>query len=570
MLHRQNDKMRTRLASLGFAMALEPIPNLKGFDLDLMNDEGGINGDYYGTSGTTLRTKTTSSHTAGRSARTSGEVETAPSSPFMQRPLKRQRHDSPRPNHTQIEPPNSRDAMPPPQKPMSRIRSVRNKIIPTLRKKFGSGRSTQAPEYISHSRDDAHMNDDGRWLDTRSGSARDGRGQDRHDKYRDETTYMTGALPIGHASYNESSRGSQMLSSIGADDDGHDFTFRAPSPVKTNQGRHGHRPVQLPTEPSYMRLMDGLAGDVDVELGLKDPRNNISSYDHGQHRYEDTDQENRRPDLPFQQQVSHRQYPQDGDCPGEVLIDRPDRSYHRTFQELTRNPITPAPQRFQQTVHQIESVVSPYVERYNRNTTHFSQPRIAETQDSSNRFVAYRSQNPQMIATEPDWREPRGVNGLSFFESPVISGSHQHSQHRPERQHINRPPLSRQYQSRNLTSRGLITRPGAVQSPFFRESAYGSSRDRPTYDRQPHVQSNAAVPFPSFNRSSYTRMSQVPSSMPSIVIGRSPVRTQPQWSALQRMGVRSSRHQSSKNVGQGYADQTRNLFSSAGRRSVRR
>jgi hypothetical protein len=46
MLHRQNDKMRTRLASLGFAMALEPVPNLKGFDLDLMNDEGGINGDY--------------------------------------------------------------------------------------------------------------------------------------------------------------------------------------------------------------------------------------------------------------------------------------------------------------------------------------------------------------------------------------------------------------------------------------------------------------------------------------------------------------------------------------------
>ncbi|KAH5426854.1 hypothetical protein HBI52_126590 [Parastagonospora nodorum] len=579
----QNDKMRERLASVGFAMQLEPVPNLKRFDLDLINDDGGINGDYYGTSGTTLRKKTTSSHTAGRSAHTSGDVVVAPSSPFMQRPSKRQRIESPLPNNMQIDPPSSRDAMPPPSKAASRMRSVR-KMFPTLRKKFSSGRSTQASEYDIHSGEDVHMDEDRQWDDPTYGSVRSVRASERQYHHRDGTPYMTGALPVGDEPHGASKRGSQLLSSIGIDNDGPNFTFRAPSPVKMGKRWNLHQPVQLPTEPSYIRLMDGLSGEVGVELGLKDPRESSSnsyrpgnatwrssSYDHDQHRYGETDQENWSPDLPSQQPPGpHGQSLPRGYRSGAVQPDRTDHRQNGAFQELAHNPMTLAPRKFQQPGHQIENVVSHYIESNNHNAAQFSKPRMAETQDSSNHFAAYRSPRPRMIAPEPGWREWRGLNGLSFFESPVISRSHQQPQRVQDQQQINRPPPSRQYQSRNVTSKGFITRPKAEQSPFFRDSAYGSSRDRASPNRQQHVQTSAAIPFPSFNRSTYSRPSQVPSTMPSIVAGRSPVRTQPQWDALQRVGVRSSRHDFSKNTSNAHGDSTRIIFPSAGRRSVRR
>jgi len=567
--------MRERLASVGFAMQLEPVPNLKRFNLDLINDDGGINGDYYGTSGTTLRNKTTSSHTAGRSAHTSGNVAVAPSSP---RPPKRQRVDSPLPDNMQIDSPSSRDAMPPPSKTVSRMRSVR-KMFPTLRKKFSSGRSTQASKYDIHSGEDIHMDEDRQWDDRTYGSVRSVRGSERHEG----TPYMTGALPVGDALYGASTRGSQLLSSIGVNNDEPNFTFRAPSPVKMDRRGNSHQSVQLPTEPSYIRLMDGLSGEVGVELGLKDPRGSISnsyppgdaawpsnSYDHDQHRYGEMDQENWRPDLPSKQQVPHGQSLPKGYRLSAVQPDRTDHRYDRTFQEMAHNPMTPAPRKFQQPSHQIENVVSPYIESNNHNATQFSKPRMAETQDSSNHFAAYRSPRPRVIAPEPDWREPRGLNGLSFFESPVISRSHRQPQRVQEQHQINRPPPSRQYQSRNLTSKGFITRPMAEQSPFFRDSAYGSSRDRPSPNSQQHVQSSNAIPFASFSRSTYSRPSQVPSAMPPIVSERSQVRTQPQWDALQRVGVRSSRHDFGQNAGNAHGGSAPNFFPGVGRRSVRR
>lgn len=562
-------------------MALEPVPNLKGYDLDAMNDEGGINGDYYGTSGTSLR-KTTSSHTAGRSAHTSGNVVTAPLSPFVQRPLKRQRVDSPLPDNMQIEPPSSRNAMPPPQEHVSRMRSVR-KIFPSLRKKFSNGRSAQALEHTPRHSEDTHMVGDGQWNSTRYGSVIGSQASTQHDNCRNESPYMSGALPIERPSQGASSRPPKLLSNMGVDNDGPGFTLRAPSPVKVSKRGESHHPVQLPTEPSYMRLMDGLSGDVGVELGLKDPRESdfntyrspkgvgqAHPYSREPRSYENVeDRENWRPEFSSRHQKSHGPFFSTGNCVESVQQNRTDYQGGRAFEESAHNPVTPAPRRNQQPGQQIESVVSPYIESSNRNMQHFSNRRNAETKASSNHSVGSRSQRLHMIAPEPIWREPRGLNGLSFFESPVISGQ-RYSQRIQERRQIDRPPPSRQYQSRNLTSKGFITRPEAEQSPFFRDSAYGSIRDRPVHVNQPHLQSSSAIPIPSFHRSSYSRSAQVLSTMPSIVSGRYPVRTQPQWDALQRVGVRSSRHEFSKDTGNAYAAPTRNLFSSAGRRSVRR
>jgi hypothetical protein len=561
--------MRSRLASLGFAMALEPVPNLKGFDLDALNDDGGMNGNYHDTPGASMR-KTSSSHTAGRSAHTSGNAKTAPSSPFMHRPLKRQRIDSPLPKNMQVELPTSRDAMPPPKKPLSRIRSVR-KIFPTLRNKFSSGRSTQASDYNNRSGDDLQMYEYGQWEDERGSTAR----EDSHDG----TPYMSGALPVEPPSQGSNPCASQLLSSGGIDNNGPDFKFRTTSPVKISKSS-SRQSSQLPTEPSYIRLMDGLSQDNGIELGLKDPRGqNLNTYQaleeyrqvipYGQdaRSYREVNLKEHRPREQAPQYRSTRgpSLPAGSHCESAQTI-RTNRYYDRTSQESTHHPVTPAPRRYQQPDHQIESVVSPYVERYDRNLSYFARPWIAETQDSSNHFAGYRLQKPRIVEPQTSWREPRGLNGLSFFDSPVISKDQPYrNSHEP--QQTCRPPSIRHYQSRNLNSSGFITRPDIGHSPFFRDSAYGSSRPQPTYPTQQHMYSKSAVPSPSFSRSSHSRTGHVPSTMPSTVTGRSPVRTQPQWEGLQRTGVRSSRHELSKNP---HAGPGRNLLSSVGRPSIRR
>jgi hypothetical protein len=559
--------MKKRLASLGFTMALEPVPNLRGYDLDAINDDGGINGDYYGTSGTSLR-DITSSHTAGRSAgrsaQTAGNAATVPSSPFVQRPPKRQRVDSPLPNNMHIEQPCSRDAMPPPQKTVSRMHSVR-KIFPTIRKKF-SGSSTKEPQYKPRNKaEDVHMYEDEHWNDQAIVTANDSHVSMSQDDYRSGTPYMSGALPVEQPPQSSNHRGSQLLSSVGADHDQADFTFRASSPVKLSKGSNSrHQVQQLPSEPSYLRLMDGLSQDNEIELGLKDPRDSAPS------NYRTMDEE--RQVMPYSQDprrfkelnmceswgqrpMSHSHMPRGSSFQTRSDLSaahriQTDNNHNRVRHGTTWNPVTPAPRSYQQSGHQAESVVSPYVERNNRNTPHLSISRITEPQDSSKRSAVYRSQRPRMIEHESDWCEPRQLNALSFFESPVIS-RHPSPQRSHTRQYIERPPPSRHYQSRNLDSSGFITRPPPENSPFFRDSAYGSSRDRPTYSGQQYMHSNSGIPFPSLNRSFHARTGQVPSAMPPIVSTGSPVRTQPQWDALQRMGVRSSRHVYSRNAGHG-------------------
>ena len=558
--------MQQRLAQLGFAIALEPIPNnFRRLDPRALDDGYGPEADHYGSNGS-LR-KTASSHTAGRSAHTSGNA-TAPSSPFLQRPKKRQRLDSPLPN--------SRDAMPPPQKPMSRMQSVTRKIIPTLRKKFTGGRSTPAPHVDDSYGRDVQMRGNEHWEDTMNSRTT------THQYHHSESPYMSGALPVEQATQATASHGSQLLSSIGVESDKPDFTFRASSPVRNIKQDRNHQPVQLPTEPSYIRLMDGLTHDSGMELGLKDPRQHDSSayqYDSGQ-RQVNSHPEHGRQHPRWNDRVPsdpghrfHLQVPNGSSFPVGRLLEHPrdqsaDVHVIRAYQEPL-NPATPAARRQQQQSHQMESVVSPFVDNHYRQTPMYSKTRIAEPQDSSNRSVAYPSPRPRLVEIELAWREPRSLNGLSFMDSPVNSRNrpihYNHDQRAPEQQYP-----SQRYQSRNLDSRGFITRPETGKSPFFRGSAYESPPERPSYLRQQQVQAKPANSFAYFNRSSRPRSGQVPASMPSIVSGRSPVRSQPQWQALQRMGVRSSRHEFSSNAGSTFDHSSRNVYSSAGRRRVRR
>ncbi|KAL1797313.1 hypothetical protein ACET3X_003919 [Alternaria dauci] len=263
MLVDQNGRMQERLRQLGFAMALEPIPNFEGIDPHAFDSDEAL---PKGTRqpGAKLRT-TASSHTAGRSAHTTGRLGTASSSSFIQRPLKRQRLDSPLPNKMQIDPPSSRDAMPPPPKPMSRMQSMR-KMLPSFRKKSSTGRSNPIVGDAFEDNDDVQMYDNAHWRDA---------GADRrsgHDGFRGETPCMSGALPVEQSFQVSDPRDSQPLPSTGLYDNQSDFTCRTSSLVKSDKQANGHRPVHLPTERSYIRLMDGLSSDNGVELGLKDPR----------------------------------------------------------------------------------------------------------------------------------------------------------------------------------------------------------------------------------------------------------------------------------------------------------
>lgn len=575
--------MKQRLASLGFAMH-DPIPNLKDVDLDILGDDGGINGDHYSTSGTAVR-NIGSSHTAGRSAGRSAQAAsnpfTAPSNPFGQRPLKRQRVDSPLPNNMQADQPNSRDAMPPPQKPVSRMRSMR-KIFPTLRKKFSSGRSVEATERGSRRDEDVHMYENSHWNGTSQVSANGSQASMHRDDLGSGSRYMSGALPVGNSSQSPHHRGSKALSTIGVDNDEAGFTFRAPSPVKLNNRGSDLQPVQLPSEPSYIRLMDGLSQDTGFELGLKDPRVNVSRTYHptGEYRqvlrnrpcfreYEESgDREDWSRGPPFQHQSDRGPSFTNGSSLESRREPQTNRHRNRTHRNATHNPVTPTSRVYPQAGQQIESVVSPYVEGVSRNTPKFLNPRVAEPQHSSNRSVGYRSRAFPRLDPTPRWSEPKGLNSLSFFNSPVMPEG-RFQQDSQDYQQCNTAPPSH-YQNRNLNSSGFMTRPEPERSPFFRDSAYGSSRDRPTHFEHQRTQSNAAIPLPSFRRSQYSRTGQIPSNMPSIVSSQSPVRREPHWKTLQQVGVRSSQQNFGGNAGNGFPLSARNIIPSAGRRNVRR
>jgi hypothetical protein len=172
--------------------------------------------------------------------------------------------------------------------------------------------------------------------------------------------------------------------------------------------------------------------------------------------------------------------------------------------------------------------------------------------------------DPQAVS-----REPRSLNGLSFFDSPVNSRNepidYRHGRRVPEP-----TPAAHHHQSRHLDPRGFTNRPEEGGSSYVRDSTYGSSQNRPTHSSQAPRFSQAAISLPSFSRSSNSHLGQVPSRMPSIIPARSSAYTQPQWENLQRMGVRSSRNAYGSISGNTFASAPRDVFSTAGRRNVRR
>ncbi|CAG5181999.1 uncharacterized protein ALTATR162_LOCUS9941 [Alternaria atra] len=358
MLVDQNGRMQKRLAQLGFAMALEPVPNFKGIDPLTFDSDEALPEDI-GQPGVKLRT-TASSHTAGRSAHTTGRLGTTSSGSFVQRPMKRQRLDSPLPNNIQIDHPSSRDAMPPPPQPMSRMRSMR-KMFPSFRKKFSRDRSHSVADEAFEDNGDAQMYENGHWQDTEFDKC-----PARND-FRGEAHYMSGALPVEQSHQASDPLRSQLPS---FQDNGSNFTFQAPSPVKMDKQGNGHCLVDLPTEPSYIRLMDGLLGDNGVELGLKDPR--------------------KQPNTNYCGDSGNRQVPHDYlnedilqgvDCEKRWNLGHPFmhqspsgsftsvdvREYSPSHRQTNRytnrakdisalGPATPAPRRQQHPGHQIESV----------------------------------------------------------------------------------------------------------------------------------------------------------------------------------------------------------------------
>jgi len=568
--------MQKRLAQLGFAMALEPVPNFKGINPHAFDSDEG-SPERSGRSDGKLRT-TASSHTAGRSAHTTGRLGTASSGSFVPRPMKRQRLDSPLPANTQAGHPSSRDAMPPPPKPMSRMQSMR-KMFPSLRKKFSSDRSRSAADGSFEDDADVQMYDNGHWQDVEV-SRHPGR-----DDFRGETPYMSGALPVEQAHQASDVRGSQLLASAGLQDNRSDFTFRASSPVKTDKQISGHRTIHLPTEPSYIRLMDGLSRDNGMELGLKDPREqtNTDYRNDGRNRQvlpayrhernaERVDYQGPL-DLghPFMHQSPHR-------SPAFVDARRYPSSDHQTNEYTNRahgmpdlGPTTRAPRRQQNPGHQIESVVSPYFRTGHNQARVHPSPGRAELQDSSDHFGDYRSRRPRTNQPQAGWVEARSLNGLSFFDSPVDSRNEPIEVDRRRRLVELAPTLySHQHQRRHLNSRGFIIRPEEGRSPYTSDSAYWSSQNREFYNRDAPNYSQVAVDVPPAYRPSRSRIGQVPSIMPSIVSSRPPARVQPQWENLQRAGVRSSRNAFSSVVGNNNAAPSRNVFPSADRRNVRR
>lgn len=570
-LRRQNDKMKHRLASLGFAMALEPVPNFKWVDPHAFHSDEAIQADPVGDSGTLSR-KTASSQTAGRSTHLSGRVATAPLSPFGQRPLKRQRLDSPIPGSMQFDHPTSREAMPPPPKPRSRMQSVR-KIFPTLRKRFSRGHFVPTPDNSSRASADVRMYDTEHWRigDDDQSSNRDG--------FQCDTPDISDSLPIEQSEEFGIQCEYQTLSRPGIDGNGLDRTFQSSSPIKSNAALNRHQPVQLPTEPSYIRLMDGLSHDTGIELGLKDPRedtvrgsediankHSVNSHESG-HRQQDVGLQNRWSLGHRSLDQSHGFSLRQQGMLNPRNVDQTDGHINKEYPS-TFGPVTPKPSKYQQPGRRIENVVSPFFKsNYHRASAH-SRSGFAEPQHSSNRFGASPSQRYKVMEPRLDFAEPRSLNGLSFCESPVNS-QNERIQYSQERKPIMAMAPLGHHQSRNLDSRGFIIRPEIGRLHYDRDSAYSPvQNNRASYSRQMPTHSQPAISTPAYKHLSYSRSSRFPSAMPSVRQGPFPKCTQPPWESLQRMGVRTS-HSSQKISQDRVSRSARRGPSSAHRRRIR-
>jgi hypothetical protein len=549
--------MKERLSSLGFAMAVEPVPNHAQLTSDDLNEINGI-AEAYAEDDRRFQ-KSSSTHTAGCSAHTSGH-------PFMSsdRPLKRQRVDSPLPQGMQIDPPSSRDMMPPPSKPLSRMRSVRG-LIPTIRKKLSGTRFSSKSHEKNNNNGDVHMYDNGHWRDTADSYEQDDQSSPPED-LGSEPPYMSGALPA-----ELTPQASHLLANLGQHTNASEFSFRASSPVKMNGERSEQHPVQMPTGPSYLRLMDGLSRDNGVELGLKDPREitsiqyavagairpPISSPRNQYHAQEADDQRRWRTGHAFLHE-SPNAPPRMNSQQRTSSQNKSNGFFSRAHYDASAGTTTPAPPQPQQPVRHIQNIVSsPFFGRNYNGAPPRPQPQITEAQPSSHHSADSRSQRYPTSRGTTEWRERPSLNGLSFFDAPVYT-RHEPIMHKTYRQPSRHTSLHTIEGGRSDTQRGSVL-----------DSSYGCST-RPPFARQQQVQSPSRAP-PSFaySRAPSSRIGQLPSSMPSVVSSHSPVPNRTQWETLQRAGVRSS--QSFGRIpNNSFNTASANLFKRVERRSVRR
>ena len=547
-------------------MAVEPVPNYPPLTPGKLDEIESI-AEAYAKNDTRYQ-QTSSSHTVGRSVHTSGHPFTS-----SDRPLKRQRVDSPLPHDMYIDMPSSRDAMPPPSKPLSRMRSVRG-LIPNLRRKFSSNRTS--PKEHRKDNGDVQMFDNGHWRDAVGSRVHNDRSSSLAHNMRSETPYMSGALPVEQAPQEP-----HLLASMGSHGNASEFSFRASSPVKLNGRRGKNHPVQLSTEPSYLRLMDGLSSNNGLELGLKDPRENTSTH-YGTSKTVRPPVST--PQTPHAMQDSrgqqrwglgHAFLHQSPNAPPKTTTDQrtpplgmSNGYFSRAQYEPPQAMTTSAPIQLQQPVRQVDSVVSPFFGRSHCDEPIQSRPRITETQTSSHRSGASRSQRHLTSQTSAEWSKQPSLNGLSFINTPfdACNGSIMHGSYR----HLTQHEPSRKPHAQTLTSRGLVMWPDAPQFPFANDGGYGSSMHlRTLLPRQQQAQSQLTIHPSNSNRAPPSRIEQLPSSMPSIVSSHSPVRNRTQWETLQRAGVRSSRQTHGKIRGNMFNAPLSSPFLRIERRNVR-
>ncbi|KAF2261469.1 hypothetical protein CC78DRAFT_355927 [Lojkania enalia] len=563
-LTEQNGQMRQQLASLGYEIPHEPM----AYDGDLFPLAGNdsIIPDSVGEPMTSTK-RAISSHTVGRSAHATANLGEGTSSSPQARPYKRLKQLS-----SQTEPNihalptskprvGSRDLMPPPSKPLSRIKSIKQ-FIPNFRRKVSRGRNSPHPTSSAPVEPDIQMCERGHWEGVDQPAPFTSATERPHTQhgFQQESVYMTGALPRGHPPRLADSPDPEVLPSAIVEEDAPQSSYLPAMP-------QAGQPVRLPSAPSYIQLID-LGQDNDVNLEIRDPRRSSDAEYRPNPRFEESIEIPRRrvrSNNPSRWSLGHAHLRQSPKTTTEVIrhpdplrSNPPRDSGHGPSGRPSFDPVTPAPQRFQQPA-QAESVVSPFFESSHHNSQVYSRTGVTE-RNSLNRSVASQYQRPRMMHVQSDWHEPRSLNGLSFFNSP------RNTQNEPIRfdnghARSNQMDQSQQYWSRNLDSRGFMKRPDTERSSWLDDSAYSSSFG--------HGQSITSFPL---NHPSHLRAAPLPAPVPSIISSnRSPARSSgPQLDSLAHVGVRSGQPIRSHFPGSTFTPPTRNLFSSAGRRSVRR
>jgi hypothetical protein len=466
---------------------------------------------------------------------------------LQDRPTKRQRIDSPFHRNAQANPPNSRDNMPPPTKPLLHMTSVR-KIIPSLRKKLSHNRSMPTSQQAPRHDNDTEMSESGLGGGATTSQIRE---EVQHvptqSGMHQNEPLMSGAMPAKPEYGLADPRESTLLRSVGIPEDKSDFTFRAASPVRTGAQINRYQPLQLPKEPSYMRLMDSISRDSDFEIGLKDPRGDANGHATYATGTESQDFERRQP-------WSLRHVPSS-------------RSGGKnTAQHYVRKDglITPTTRRVQQPGPPVESVVSPFFRASHLNTRVLSGIGITEPRNSSSLFSNSRSPNAQTRRTTSQYHKPVDSNGLPVLQSPLDSRNES-----TWYMHVERlPGLSQYSQGNNLTPKGFFARPEIEQRPCMENHIQTSSFGRPPVSQQQTVQPRSAIQFPSFIPNLSSRARQLASAVPPIISGQYPTRGRPQWEPLQRLGVKSSRQ--THTAGQFTSRLGSRISSSSSRRIIRR